>query len=75
MRNNLCEDQFLKLNFQLLDNAIRTKLNFLKRQSFDVGKNIILNRVYDTINNKIVKNWLQLGLDSYKIKCKDLFLK
>ena len=33
------------------------------------------NHRHDTIDNKIDKNWLQSGLDSYKIKCKDLFLK
>ena len=42
----------------------------VKRQPFGVGKNILLNRMYDTIKNKIDKNWLQLGLNSYKIKCK-----
>ena len=33
--------------------------------------------MYDTIDNKIDKNynWLQLGIDSYKVKCKDLLLK
>ena len=29
----------------------------------------------DTIDNKIDKNSLQLGLDSYKFKCKDLFFR
>ena len=75
IQNIICEDEFLYLNFQLLDNERVTKFKFVKQQSFDVGKNILLNRMYDTIDNKIDKKWLQLGLDSYKIECKDLFLK
>ena len=68
----LCKDKFLHLNFQLVDNVRETKLNFIKRQNYDVGKNILLNRM-QVLNNKIDKNWLNLSLDSYKIKCKKLF--
>ena len=75
LQNIICEDEFLQLNYQLLDNERGTKFKFVKRQSFDVEKNILLYRMYDTIDNKIDKNWLQLGLNSNKIKCKDLFLQ
>ena len=47
MKFELCEDEFVQLNFQLVDNARQTKLNFFKNQRFDVGKNILLNRLYE----------------------------
>ena len=70
---DLCEDEFVQLNFQLVDSALQTKLNFIKNQRFDVGKNILLNRLY-VLNGKIDKTWLNLHLESFKIKCKELFL-
>ena len=44
MKGGLCEDEFVQLNFQLVDNARQKKLNFVKIQRYDVGKNILLNR-------------------------------
>ena len=73
MKCELCEDEFLQLNFQLNHNARLPRMNFLKRQRFDVGKNVLLNRM-SCLNNMIEKSWLDLGLNSYKLKCKGLFL-
>ena len=73
MKCELCEDEFVQLNFQFVDNAQQTKLNFIKNQRFDVGKNILLNRLY-VLNRKIGKTRLNLSLESLKIKCKKLFL-
>ena len=38
------------------------------------NNNILLNRLH-ILNNKIEKSWLNLSLESYKVKCKELFLK
>ena len=38
MLNDLCEDEFVQLNFQFNDNATLNKLNFFKRQNYDIGK-------------------------------------
>ena len=46
MSNDLCEDEFVQLNFQLNDNPRQTKLSFFKRQNYDVGKNILLNIMF-----------------------------
>ena len=73
-KNNLCEDEFVQLNFQLVDKERISKINFIKRQNYDVGKNILLNRMH-VLNNKIDENWLDLSLNSFKLKCKDLYLK
>ena len=72
--NNIyCENEFVETNFQLLDNARSSKIAFVKRQQYEVGKNILLNRQHD-INNMVEKQWLNLSLGCFKIKCKALFL-
>ena len=73
LRNDLCDDEMRNLNFQLADNERATKLNFIRIQKYDVGKNILLNRLH-VLNGKIDKNWINLSIDSYKVKCKELFL-
>ena len=40
----------------------------------DVGKNTLLNRFCD-LNNMIDKSWLEMSLDTHKVKCKELFLR
>ena len=57
----------------IADNDRSAKMSFFKRQKYDVGKNILVNRLH-ILNDKIEKNWINLKLDSYKIKCKELFL-
>ena len=51
LQNIICEDEFLQLNYQLLDNERGTKFKFVKRQSYHVGKNILQNRMHDKIDN------------------------
>ena len=47
--------------------------SFITRQNYDVGKNTLLNRMH-ILNNMIEKNWLNLSLTTYKVKCKEKFL-
>ena len=74
VNNVICEDEFVQLNFQMYDNEKNRRVTFLKIQRYDVGKNILLNRFYD-LNNLIDKQWLEMSLETYKIKCKALFLQ
>ena len=69
----MCENEFIHLNFQLYDNDRNQKVTFIKNQKYDVGKNILLNRFCD-LNNLIDKNWLNLSLETFKVKCKTMFL-
>ena len=69
----ICEDEFLHLNFQLYDNERSEKIVFVKNQNYEAGKNILLNR-FSELNNMIYKNWLNLSLETFKIKCKTIFL-
>ena len=72
-RNVICENEFVQMNFQLYKNDSHPKLKFIKNQKYDVGKNILLNRFCD-LNDVIEKKWLDLSLETLKIKCKALFL-
>ena len=72
LRNDLCDDEMMNLNFQLVDNERSMKISFIRRQNYDVGKNILLNQ--HVINDKIDKNLINLSIDSYKVKCKELLL-
>ena len=73
VRNQCPEHVFLHLNFQMTNNNLSRKITFVKHQRFNVGKNILLNRMH-SLNNMIEKSWLDLGIDSYKVQCKNLFL-
>ena len=74
LRNDLCDDELMYLNFQIADNGRSTKFNFIKNQKYDVGKNILLNRMH-ILNGKLEKNLMNLSMNSYKVKCKELFLQ
>ena len=67
------EQEFINLNFQLNLNTRVTHANFFNRQNYEIGNNILLNRL-SHLNNKIEKSWLDLSLDSFRVKCKQLFL-
>ena len=62
------------LNFQANLNQRLQYHNFLKIQNYAVGSNILLNRMC-TLNNKIPKDMTNGSYTTYKLKCKELFLK
>ena len=68
------ETEFLQMNFQYNQNPRIQHANFFARQKYDTGKNHLLNRLAH-LNNKIEKNWLDQSLDTFKIKCKRIFLQ
>ena len=68
------ETDFINLNFQLNQNQRISHANFFRRQNYEAGNNILLNRL-SHLNNTIEKSWLDLSLDSFKVKCKKLFLQ
>ena len=47
---------------------------FIDLSRYKIGKNLITNRL-NIINNKIPLNWLNLSPTTYKLKCKELFLR
>ena len=68
------ETEFINLNFQLNQNTRLVHTNFFSRQNYEIGNNILLNRL-SHLNAKIKKSWMDLSLNTFKIKCKKLFLK
>ena len=68
------ENEFLQMNFQLNQNPRINHMNFFSRQRYDCGKNILLNRLAH-LNNMVDKTWLVQSIDTYKVKCKQLFLQ
>ena len=68
------ETEFVNLNFQLNQNPRLNHANFFLRQNYDIGKNILLNR-FVHLNGKIEKSWLNQCIETFKIKCKLLFLQ
>ena len=47
---------------------------FLRRQNYNVGNNILLNRMCN-LNNNILKSMTNQSYLTYKLKCKEMFLK
>ena len=67
------ENEFVQMNFQYNQSQRIKHSNFFIRQNYDSGKNILLNRLAH-LNDKIEKSWLDQSLNTFKIKCKQLFL-
>ena len=67
------EIEHLHLNFQLLNNTRSDSIFLRKAINYNVVKNIMLNR-FVHLNGMIKKDWMNLSIESYKIKCKLLFL-
>ena len=66
-------NDWLSINFNSVRTSRQNKLSINKTNRLKVGMKILLNR-FNTLNGKIDLNWLNLGLDTYKINCKKLFL-
>ena len=68
------ESEFINMNFQLNQNPRIKYANFFMRQNYNIGHNILLNRLAH-LNDKIERSWLDQSLNTFKIKCKQLFLQ
>ena len=63
-------DLFFSQNFNHRNQTVK----FYNTSTYKVGNNLLPNR-FTILNGKIQLNWLNDSLESYKIKCKQLFLK
>ena len=61
--------QWLALNFQQNFNERVNTVNVFETSNLKVGKNIVANRL-KIINGLIRYEWLNLGMNSFKIMCK-----
>jgi hypothetical protein len=64
---------WLALNFNQVLPRRQTYFAAIKDQNFKIGSNILSNRL-TTLNHKIPLQWLNLSIDTFKVKCKTLFL-
>ena len=64
---------WIDLNFQQTFGARSDKFNFFRTNNYKVGCNNICNRLF-VLNNKIKYNIMYGSFDSYKFRCKEIFL-
>ena len=64
---------WLNINENIILGSRQTKFSINKSCRLKVGMNALSNR-FNYLNNKIDLNWLNLSYESFKIKCKRLFL-
>jgi hypothetical protein len=64
--------EWIALNFDQTISSRQNKFETRSNTTYHIGKNILSARL-SILNNKIPLDWLNLGKDSYKVKCKGLF--
>ena len=71
--SNSMSDDWVSLNDQQNFNGRNEHVQIYTKSNYKVGKNLLVNR-FKNLNNKIKFAWLNDSFESYKIKCKNLFL-
>ena len=66
-------DDWMDLNFQQNFNARNDFVQIYDVSQLKVGKNLMMNRL-SILNGQIKLDWLNFGLNSFKIKMKQLFM-
>ena len=74
LRQCIPDNEFMHMNFEANSNQRLQHHTFTKIQNYNVGKNILLNRMC-CLNNTILKTMTDGSYISYKLKCKEMFLK
>ena len=65
--------EWVSITFNVINTSRQTKFAINSTNRLRVGYNLLSNRL-SYLNGLIDLNWLSLSFDSYKIKCKKLFL-
>ena len=71
---HIVNEDWNDLNSQQHFNSRQNCVQINDYSNIRVGKNILMNRLR-ILNNEIDYSWLNLSFESYKIKCKGLFMK
>ena len=71
--STVMSEDWMSLNFQQNFNGRNNKIQIFNVSNYKVGENLLTNRL-KSLNNKIEFNWLNESFNSYKVKCKKLFL-
>ena len=73
VNNNDMSLEWQQLFFNQNFNQRNNRANFRDLSKYRIGKNLITNRL-NILNNKIPYDWINESIQSFKIKCKALFL-
>ena len=73
VNNNEMSLEWQQLFFNQNFNQRNNRANFRDLSKYRIGKNLITNRL-NILNNKIPYDWFNESIQSFKIKCKALFL-
>ena len=71
--NESNDNNWLDLFFNQQFNNRCDTVKFVNTKSYKIGDNLLANR-FTILNGKIRFDWLNLPLNSYKLKCKEIFL-
>ena len=66
--------EWCALHYNQILTSRRTKFNSKRSNKLKVGLNALAKR-FHILNNQIPISWLEGGYESFKVKCKELFLK
>ena len=66
-------NNWLDLFFNQQFNNRCDSVNFVDTKTYKIGNNILANR-FTILNGKVKFDWLNLPFNSYKMKCKEIFL-
>ena len=66
-------DTWMSLNLQQTFNNRCDTISIVDTSRNKIGRNQIVNRM-NILNGKIKHDWMNLNIDSYKLKCKNIFL-
>ena len=71
--NKISNKDWLDLNFQMINTSRQTLFEIQNCAVYKVGNNILSNRL-SSLNRKVQLDLLNLPFETYKIKCKNIFL-
>ena len=68
-----CSDEWIHFNLNLINTSRQRTFMISRSNNSRIGMNATCNK-FVHLNGKIPLDWLNLSFDSFKIKCKKLFL-
>ena len=71
--NEIPKNDWLDLNFKMINTSRQIFFEISNTAGYRVGNNILSNRL-SCINKRITLDMLNLKVDSFKIRCKEMFL-
>ena len=71
--SSIPKKDWLDLNFRMINTSRQTHFEISNSSSYKVGNNILSNRL-SCISKKITLDMLNLPIETFKIKCKSMFL-